>query len=88
MQGLLYSLYNRKTFGAPATVGGVGSGIEALLQKVFIHWLIEGTITYAMIVGFDDTGRYPIQVEWIGKPRGVNIPTFYYHRELKYYRGA
>jgi hypothetical protein len=53
-----------------------------------IHWLIEGTITYAMIVGFDDTGRYPIQVEWIGKPRGVNIPTFYYHRELKYYRGA
>lgn len=63
-------------------------GIKTDQNSGVTHWLIEGTITYAMIVGLDDTGRYPIQVEWIGKPRGVNVCHNYYHRELKYYRGA
>ena len=52
------------------------------------YWLDKGAVTYAMIVGYNDTGSYPITVEWIGKPRGVNVPNRFYFREIKHYRGA
>ena len=48
-----------------------------------------GNLTYGMITRVGTrNANYPIQVEWIGYTGAVTIPTAYFFRELKYYRGA
>ena len=47
-----------------------------------------GNVTFGMVKKVTHrNANYPIQVEWVGY-RGVNIPTSFFFRELKYYRGA
>ena len=48
----------------------------------------DGECTYGMITRLGTrNANYPIQVEWIGYTGAVTIPTAYFFRELKYYRG-
>ena len=47
-----------------------------------------GNVTFGMVTKVTHrNANYPIQVEWVGYT-GVNIPTSFFFRELKYYRGA
>ena len=47
-----------------------------------------GNVTFGLITQIKRPyGNYPIQVEWIGYT-GANIPTSFFFRELKYYRGV
>ena len=49
-----------------------------------------GNLTYGMITRLSKLGssNYPIHVEWVGYTGAVTIPTAFFFRELKYYRGA
>ena len=48
-----------------------------------------GNVTYGMITKLSHrNANYPIQVHWVGYTGAVNIPTSFFFRELKYYRGA
>ena len=48
-----------------------------------------GNLAYGMIISMGSrNSNYPIQVEWIGYTGAVQIPTAFFSRELKYYRGA
>ena len=49
----------------------------------------DGYCVYGMITRLVNGGsNYPIQVEWVGYTGEVQIPTAFFFRELKYYRGA
>ena len=49
----------------------------------------DGDVTYGMITRLSTrNANYPIHVEWVGYTGAVTIPTAYFFRELKYYRGA
>ncbi len=48
-----------------------------------------GNVTYGMITKLlTHNTNYPIHVEWVGYTGAVTIPTAYFFRELKYYRGV
>ena len=49
----------------------------------------RGNVTYGMITKLSHrNANYPIQVHWVGYTGAVNIPTSFFFRELKYYRGV
>ena len=49
----------------------------------------DGYCVYGMITRLGSrNSNYPIQVEWIGYTGAVQLPTAFFFRELKYYRGA
>ena len=48
-----------------------------------------GNVTYGMITKLSHhNANYPITVHWVGYTGAVTIPTAFFFRELKYYRGA
>ena len=49
-----------------------------------------GECAYGMITSLSSLSHsnYPIQVHWVGYTGAVNIPTAFFFRELKHYRGA
>jgi hypothetical protein len=48
-----------------------------------------GNLTYGMITRISGrNSNYPINVEWVGYNGAIQIPTAYFFRELKYYRGV
>tara|TARA_A100001515_G_scaffold141549_1_gene138695 strand:- start:20 stop:274 length:255 start_codon:yes stop_codon:yes gene_type:complete len=48
-----------------------------------------GNVTYGMITKFSHhNANYPITVQWVGYTGAVTIPTAFFFRELKYYRGV
>jgi hypothetical protein len=49
----------------------------------------DGYCVYGMITRLSHrNANYPINVEWVGYTGAVNIPTAFFFREIKYYRGA
>ena len=49
----------------------------------------RGNVTYGKIMKLSHrNANYPIQVHWVGYTGAVNIPTSFFFRELKYYRGV
>ena len=50
----------------------------------------DGECVYGMITSLSRLrhSNYPIQVEWVGYTGAVQIPTAFFFRELKHYRGA
>ena len=49
----------------------------------------DGYCVYGMITRLaNGSANYPIHIEWVGYTGAVNIPTAFFFREIKYYRGV